>query len=268
VGSLASYPKYASLTIVLIAGWTNFHYNGPARILAWEGIDTHFGRTSDESGTPARELDAIESIQRLALTSPARVIVFPETVVPDWNYATDLFWSSTLDALSIHGKTIIVGSKITAQAGVSRFSAAEFAATIAILNGTSPSFPRVIVAQPEANVGFRNVLVVRGAHTGIFEQRVPVPIGMWKPLSAGGVPLRLNGAGVFPVAGERAAILICYEQLLTWPIVTSMVDHPTVVVAVANDVWAAGTTIPAVQLTAVRGWARLLSIPYVSATNY
>jgi hypothetical protein len=37
-------------------------------------------------------------------------------------------------------------------------------------------------------------------------------------------------------AGYRAAVLICYEQLLTWPILTSMVDHPTAIVAVANDV--------------------------------
>ncbi len=268
VGSLAVYRRSASLTIVVIATLTNFHYNGPLRVLAWEGIDTHFERTSDDAATPTKELVAIESIQRLALASPARVIVFPETVVPDWNDATDTFWSPALNALSIDGKTVIVGSKMTASIGAVRFSAAEFAASIAILNGTSRSFPRPIIAQPDANVGFRNVLIVRGAHTGIFEQRVPVPIGMWKPLGTGGVPLRLNGTGILSVAGERAAVLICYEQLLTWPILSSMVDDPTVIVAVANDVWTAGTTIPAVQLAAVRGWARLNSIPYVSATNY
>jgi predicted amidohydrolase len=268
VGSIAVYPKSASLAIVVTAALTNFHYDGPSRVLAWAGVDTHFGSISNETGTTTEELDAIESIQRLASISPARVIVFPEAVVPDWNYATDAFWSRSLESLSINGKTIIVGSKITAPAGASEFSAAKFAATIAILNGTNRSFPRAIVAHPDAAIGFRNVLVVRGAHTGIFEQRVPIPIGMWKPFSTGGVPLRLNGAGVFPVAGERAAILICYEQLLTWPILTSMVEHPTVIVAVANDVWAAETTIPAAQLIAVRGWARLISIPYVSATNY
>jgi len=36
---------------------------------------------------------------------------------------------------------------------------------------------------------------------------------------------------------------------------------------VANDYWARGTTIPAFQLTAVRAWARLMALPYVSATN-
>lgn len=70
------------------------------------------------------------------------------------------------------------------------------------------------------------------------------------------------------MAGERAAVLICYEQLLSWPILTSMLAHPTVIVAVANDYWAGGTTIPEVQLAAVRAWARLISIPYVSATNF
>jgi hypothetical protein len=55
--------------------------------------------------------------------------------------------------------------------------------------------------------------------------------------------------------------------LLTWPILTSLLRKPTVIVAVANDYWARGTTIPASQLTAVRAWARLMALPYVSATN-
>jgi len=42
---------------------------------------------------------------------------------------------------------------------------------------------------------------------------------------------------------------------------------PTVIVAVANDYWARGTTVPEFQRSAVRAWARLMSIPYVSATN-
>jgi apolipoprotein N-acyltransferase len=112
------------------------------------------------------------------------------------------------------------------------------------------------------------VLIIRGREQTVFEQRVPVPIGMWRPFDHTGVPLHLNGASVLPVAGERAAVLICYEQLLTWPIVTSMLHHPTVIVAVANDHWATGTTIPDFQLSAVHAWARLISVPYVSATNF
>ena len=101
----------------------------------------------------------------------------------------------------------------------------------------------------------------------MFDQRMPVPISMWRPFTTAGVQLHLTGPAILQVEGQRVAVLICYEQLLTWPILTSLIGKPTVIVAVANDYWARGTTIPELQRSAVRAWARLMSIPYVSATN-
>ncbi len=265
-GNLAAFPKMAASIIVLVAAVANFIYGGPAHQILWEGINTHFGGISHERTTPLSDLNAVEAIQGLALASSARVVIFPEAIVPNWGVATDAFWSGLISKLDKAGKTIIVGSKINAPAPLAQFSAEDFAGSIAILQATN-SMPRMPIA-PTPAASFRNVLIIRGAEKGLFEQRVPVPLGMWKPLSNLGVPLRLTGSGVFPVAGERAAVLICYEQLLSWPILTSMIAHPTVLVAVANDYWAGGTTIPEAQLAAVRAWARLISIPYVSATNF
>lgn len=124
------------------------------------------------------------------------------------------------------------------------------------------------VHDPSALRSFRNVLVIRGQDNAVFDQRVPVPFGMWQPLGHAGVRLRLDGHGTLEVAGERAAVLICYEQLLTWPILASMWEGPTALIAVANDHWSGGSKIPEVQLAAVRAWARLNGIPYVSATNF
>jgi hypothetical protein len=45
-----------------------------------------------------------------------------------------------------------------------------------------------------------------------------------------GVPLNLFGPGTISVQNQRAAVLICYEQLLVWPFVSSAFEHPTVVV--------------------------------------
>jgi apolipoprotein N-acyltransferase len=120
---------------------------------------------------------------------------------------------------------------------------------------------------PDEWPSYRNVVIVRGHENTIFDQRIPVPVSMWRPFSRSGVQLHPAGPAVLTLAGERAAVLICYEQLLTWPILTSLLGKPTVIVAVANDYWARGTTIPAFQLTAVRAWARLMALPYVSATN-
>jgi predicted amidohydrolase len=264
-GGLASYPRLAVPLIVLCAAILNASYVGPSKQFAWEGVDTHFTGVSQEGISALDQLNAVEAIQRAALNSNARVIVFPETVVPEWSEATDAFWARTLARLSSTGKTIIVGARLNDPAPKSQFSATEFAATMATLRGASPS-PVPIALRAES--GFRNVLIIRGASNGVFEQRVPVPLGMWKPMATGGVPLRFREAGVLSVAGERAAVLICYEQLLTWPILASMFDHPTVIVAVANDHWTGGTTIPKAQMTAVRALARLNSISYVSATNY
>lgn len=62
----------------------------------------------------------------------------------------------------------------------------------------------------------RNVILVRGAESGVLDQRVPVPIGMWRPFAVGSVPMNLAGSATLVVAGQPAAVLICYEQFIPW----------------------------------------------------
>ncbi len=100
-----------------------------------------------------------------------------------------------------------------------------------------------------------------------FNQRVPVPVGMWRPFSKASVPLRLNAPGVLVIDHERAAVLICYEQMLTFPILASMLQHPTVIVGISNTFWVDHTTIPRYQANAVRAWAKLFRLPYLLAVN-
>jgi apolipoprotein N-acyltransferase len=90
---------------------------------------------------------------------------------------------------------------------------------------------------------------------------------MWHPVAPGGVPLGAFGPGVIDVAGERAAIWICYEQLLVWPVLESILEHPTLILAMANNHWVTETPIPRWQRTAVSGWSRLFRLPYLSAVN-
>jgi apolipoprotein N-acyltransferase len=90
---------------------------------------------------------------------------------------------------------------------------------------------------------------------------------MWKPLAKDGIPLRLRGPGTVTVAGQRVAFFICYELLLTWPVLASAVERPTVLIGVANDYWAKHTRIPAAQRAALTAWARLFRIPRLTAVN-
>ena len=79
--------------------------------------------------------------------------------------------------------------------------------------------------------------------------------------------LNLLGPGTVDVRGHRAAILICYEQLLTWPMLLSAIEKPTLLIAISNEAWTAATIVPRVQHACVRAWARLFGLPLVSAIN-
>jgi len=202
----------------------------------WISINTEFGsiRASDD---PIVALTIANQIQNIALDESARVIVFPEMVVRSWTDATDLFWRPTLDRLRERDRTILVGSGLASS------------------------------ASPEE---YRNAVVIRGAGRATeFMQRIPVPLAMWKPWGGKDrVPLNVFGPTVVQTAGERAAILICYEQLLPWAALSAAAHQPTVFVGLSNAYWTKSTPIPKYQDAALRSWGRLFAIPVISATNY
>ena len=202
-------------------------------------------------------------IQSRALQSNGKVIVFPETVVPMWTEATDLFWHDALDDLRARGKTIVVGAAVPRQAPAMPTS--DFDEALSVLRDG-----RMPVARPvpgPADRSYLNTLIVRGEETGRYQQRIPVPFGMWRPLGGGGVPLNLLGPAVLDVDGGRVAPLLCYETLLVWPVLQSMTKRPATILAAANDHWAVGETLPRFQRTAVAVWARLFWIHHIVATN-
>ena len=65
----------------------------------------------------------------------------------------------------------------------------------------------------------------------------------------------------------RVAPLICYEQLLLWPILQSALHRPEAIVAIGNGWWATGTAIPLIQHASVEAWARLFGLCLVTAIN-
>src|SRR5689334_16488635 len=80
---------------------------------------------------------------------------------------------------------------------------------------------------------------------------------MWKPFGGTEVPLNFFGPAVIDVLGQRVAPLLCYERLLVWPVLQSISGQSRTILAIANDHWALGETIPRFQRTAVAIWARL-----------
>ena len=87
-------------------------------------------------------------------------------------------------------------------------------------------------------------------------------------LANDGVPLNLFARGTIRVHNQNAAVLICYEQILVWPFLSSALEHPTILLTTSNDYWAKNTRIPAIQQSSAASWARLFQIPVLSATNF
>ncbi len=266
MGALAVWPARTAAVMTALSFALNVSFHSPRPPLEWEAVNTAFGGVAHGNTDPIAEYADAQWIQQKALTTGAMVLIFPETVVPTWTPATDTFWQQTLDRLRASGKTILVGTRVPIPSHDAEPARYDFSADLAALGGQRLPTSRT-GHRTEAGFPYDNALVVRGAETGSFQQRVPVPIGMWNPLKPMSARLNLNSPGVIVVHGQRAAIVVCYEQLITWPVLISMAQRPTVLVAVANDYWVADTPIPSFQLAAVRAWARLFRLPYFSAVN-
>lgn len=100
-----------------------------------------------------------------------------------------------------------------------------------------------------------------------INQRVPIPVSMWKPFFKDGAEPELFASGVTKISGENAASLVCYEQLLVWPVLVSMYHSPTLLLSTSNTWWAKNTDVPVIQEQITRAWARLFGLPFIFATN-
>ena len=208
----------------------------------WEAVSTNLG---DIGGSIQGESAAIRVLLNSARAATGKVVVLPEGIVPRWS----LFRESELAQL--RGKTVLFG----AQTGVRD---SDFEATIRALNMKE--------APPTSQA--RNFLVTvtsQGIRT--LDQHIPVPLAMWKPLGAGGVRMTWRPNVPVEFGGERATLLICYEALIPWPVLTSMPTRPTLLVAIANDYWTAGSTVGRHQAAVLKCWSRLFGLPFLRASN-
>jgi predicted amidohydrolase len=261
-GLIAAHPKIGFLSLATIALAVNILYTGDRQPPGdWKAVNTRFGAISHGPVSPLREYLAAQSIQALAAASSARVVVFPESVVPRWTTSTDLFWKPTTDILRRNGKIVVIGALIPESLPISN---GDIRAAIDLLRTAHEARPIPRSAEPYS---YRNAAIIRGIQSGIFFQRVPVPFSVWKLFSRGGAPVNLGGPAVLELGGQRAAVLICYEQVIPWTVLTAAIAQPTLFVGMSNDYWATGTPIPQWQALCLRAWSRLFRVPYLLAVN-
>lgn len=237
---LLRYPLRTAAIAAVVALVANTLYTPATLPTGWQAANTTFGGAGQGDPDFLAEFTAHEQMQETIRQSKARVLLFPEHVVTQWNEATEAFWHLALEDLVNRHATLLIG------AGLPRSRATRFT-----------------LATP-----YYNVLIAKDPQTqSIYYQRIPVPVVMWKPLAYDGVPLNLFGPGTLQVDNQRAAVLICYEELLVWPFLSSAFEHPTVLITVANDYWARHTPIPEIQKASAVSWARLFRLPMLSAVN-
>jgi apolipoprotein N-acyltransferase len=261
---------YAVLAIAMLAVLSYVGKGAnPQPPLGWEAVNTSFGTIAHGQADPIHQYEVAQWIEDWAESSNARVLVFPEMAVPRWTAATELFWQPTLTKLASTGKTLLIGAGIADPSRLHRGEIVhyDFASAVAVLRAEPTTVSQFGKGEQGKSARYRNALLMLGAQRGKYIQHIPVPLGMWHPFGEGGVPLDLFGPGVISIADQRAVVLICYEQLLTWPVLLSMSQRATVLIAIANDYWVKQTPIPRYQTMATRAWTRLFGVPLLAAVN-
>lgn len=214
--------------------WSAANWTEPKVPVSWHGVDLEMGASLGREAGLQRQRDLIATV-RNAASNGARFVVVPESAFGFWTPTIERFWKESL-----------FESEITVTAGA------------AVVDGR----------------GYDNVLVAineNGGHV-LYRERMPVPGSMWQPWrsllgTSGGAQAHFFENPVVAIGASRAAPLICYEQLIVWPILQSMLHDPDFIVAVGNGWWTKGSSIVAVQRAATTAWAKLFAKPLVLSFN-
>lgn len=220
--------------VLAAAAWaaSAIHYEPVRAPPGWTGIDTTVGGGSVvmQFVSAQAQTQLIETVQ----SKPASAImVLPESAAGLWTPTVERLWTNR-----IKNRTVLVGASILRRHGYDN-------AVVAIREG-------------QAEI--------------VYRQRMPVPVSMWRPWSGssslqGGATASFFEQPVVDFAGSRIAILICYEQLLVWPLLQSIASHPEILVATGNGWWAKYTSIIPIQKATMQSWARLFGLPLVTSFN-
>lgn len=204
-------------------------WSPPSSPEGWIGIDTNFEYIAGEFADHNQHLKTIALVHRVAETGAAR-IVLPESALGVWTPTTERLWMRGLNNLDV-----------------------------AVLGGA------IVVGDD----GYDNVMVSVTAQGSeiVYRQRMPVPISMWRPWTSSSASAQFFGDPTGRYVGTSILPVICYEQLIVWPILQSMLSGPKVIVATGNGWWTGDTNIVAIQKASAMAWASLFTLPLTIAFN-
>lgn len=207
----------------------------PAAPTRWIAVNTALGRF-DQSSYPSLYTRTLQlrTIVQGAFENGARVVILPEEIAGLWRPALALWWRPDIERMRAAGQTLVIGMDIGAS--------------------TTP-------------LRYTDSAVVAGAGRGRADSRQPVPVALWRP---GGQTSAARGDLSEPwltIAGQRAAISLCYEDLLWWPHWRTLLDRPDVVISQSNGWFDADLALAWIQRQGIASVARLAGAPLLRATN-
>ncbi|MCZ7466838.1 MULTISPECIES: conjugal transfer protein TraB [Rhizobium/Agrobacterium group] len=222
---------------IVLAGfwiWSAATWDEPKLPKTWQGVDLEMGASLGRDASLQRYRDLIATVTERA-SGGTRTLVLPESSLGFWTPTVERLWVRALRATD----AIVIAGAAVVDAG-----------------------------------GYDNILIAISGDDAqiLYRERMPVPGSMWQPWrpllgESGGARAHFFANPVVTVADSRAAPLICYEQLIVWPILQSMIHDPDVVIAVGNGWWTKGTSIVAIQRASTQAWARLFDKPVILSFN-
>jgi hypothetical protein len=101
-----------------------------------------------------------------------------------------------------------------------------------------------------------------------------MPVTEWNPWASPGVKAHWWRSGATTALGYPAAVTICYEQLLVWPVAEAFMGHPApaVLIGASNHWWVRVGSLDAgegrMQARMLAAWGRLYGVPVILADNH
>jgi hypothetical protein len=234
---LAMTTKRWSIAAALLGGfwtWSAANWTPPNPPEGWVGVDTRFRGSAGHYAGYAQQLETV-ALAKTAAVDGASIVVLPESAAGLWTPTVERLWTQELTG---GAGTVIAGAAVVDQDGYD-------------------------------NVMMR--ISAKGSEI-LYRERMPVPVSMWQPWrtwvgQGSGTRAHVFANPVVYVEGVKVASLICYEQLIVWPVLQSMFHRPDIIVATGNGWWTSGTSIVAIQKASSEAWASLFGLPLVMAFN-
>lgn len=208
----------------------------PAAPTRWMAVNTALGRFDQSSYTSlyTRTLQ-LQTIVQGAFAGGAPVVILPEEVAGLWRPAMALWWRPDIERMRAAGQTLVIGADIA------------------------------VTTRP---LRYTDSAVVTGAGRGRVDSRQPVPVALWRPGGQQTSAIRGDlGESYLTIAGRRAAMSLCYEDLLWWPHWRTLLDRPDIVISQSNGWFDADLALAGIQRQSIASVARLAGVPLLRATN-